>query len=94
MQTFHGAGRISAPGKVEVTLAAGGIETIEAKNIVVATGSDVARLPGIVIDEERVVSSTGAIALKSVPSTKPTVILLVKNEATMPIESIAKPQSK
>jgi dihydrolipoamide dehydrogenase len=38
-----------------------------AKNIVIATGSDVASLPGITIDEKRIVSSTGAIALESVP---------------------------
>ncbi len=62
-----GAGRIEAPGKVEVELTGGGTETFEAKNIVIATGSDVISLPGIEIDEERIVSSTGALALAQVP---------------------------
>ena len=45
----------------------GRIETIEAKAIVIATGSDVTRLPGVEIDERRVVSSTGALSLDGVP---------------------------
>ena len=40
---------------------------LETKNIVIATGSDVAKLKGIEIDEKRVVSSTGALALEKVP---------------------------
>ena len=64
-----GTGRIVAAGKVEVTKAGGGKEMFEAKSIVIATGSDVARLPGIAIDEKQVVSSTGALDLKKVPST-------------------------
>src|SRR5262249_11592632 len=67
IDTFQGAGRIAAPGKVEVKAANGKIETIEAKAIVIATGSDVARLPGIDIDERRIVSSTGALVLDKVP---------------------------
>ena len=42
-------------------------QTIEGKAIVIATGSDVARLPGIEIDEQRIVSSTGALVLDKVP---------------------------
>ena len=64
---YHGLGRIAGAGKVEVVLTAGGSETLEAKHIVIATGSDVARLPGIEIDEQRVVSSTGALTLAKVP---------------------------
>ena len=60
---FRGAGRIAAPGKVLV-----GDQAIETKNIVIATGSDVARLKGIDIDEARIVSSTGALELKTVPA--------------------------
>ena len=61
-----GEGRIAASGKVSVT--ADGKETIlETKSIVVATGSDVARLPGVEIDETVVVSSTGALALAKPP---------------------------
>ena len=67
IETFHGAGRISALGKVEVKADDGKTEVLETKNIVVATGSDVARLPGITIDEKRVVSSTGALDLPGVP---------------------------
>jgi len=67
IDTFQGAGRIAAPGKVEVKTADGKTETIEAKAIVIATGSDVARLPGIDIDERRIVSSTGALVLDKVP---------------------------
>jgi dihydrolipoamide dehydrogenase len=41
---------------------------LDTKSIVIATGSDVARLPGITIDEKRVVSSTGALVLDKVPA--------------------------
>jgi dihydrolipoyl dehydrogenase len=66
IDTFQGAGRIAAPGKVEVK-ADGKSETLEGKAIVIATGSDVARLRGIDIDEKRIVSSTGALVLDEVP---------------------------
>jgi dihydrolipoyl dehydrogenase len=64
---FTGVGRIVAPGKVEVASADGKRETLDAKAIVIATGSDVARLRGIDIDEKRIVSSTGALVLDKVP---------------------------
>ncbi len=64
---FHGLGSIEAPGKVKVTADDGSTQTIETTNIVIATGSDSANLPGIDIDEERVVTSTGALELKEVP---------------------------
>src|SRR3954465_10501958 len=60
---IHGAARITAPGKVEVKGADGNTQTLDTKAIVIATGSDVARLKGIEIDEKRVVSSTGALSL-------------------------------
>jgi len=66
IEAFLGEGRIAAPGKVEVK-AAGKTQTLETKAIVIATGSDVARLNGIDIDEKRVVSSTGALELPKVP---------------------------
>jgi dihydrolipoamide dehydrogenase len=62
-----GVGRIVAPGKVEVKAADGKTETLDTKAIVIATGSDVARLGGIAIDEKRIVSSTGALVLEKVP---------------------------
>jgi dihydrolipoamide dehydrogenase len=67
IEAFHGAGRIVAPGKVEVKGTDGKTQTLETKNIVIATGSDVARLNGIDIDEKRIVSSTGALELAKVP---------------------------
>ena len=59
---IKGFGKITGKGKVDVDG-----KTIEAKNIVIATGSEAANLPNIEIDEERVVTNTGAIALKDVP---------------------------
>lgn len=67
IDVVHGTGRITGAGKVEVALAAGGTQALEAKNIVIATGSDVARLPGVTIDERTIVSSTGALTLPKVP---------------------------
>src|ERR671917_1560284 len=62
-----GTARIAAPGQVEVTSEDGSNRILETKNIVIATGSDVTRLPGIEIDEKVIVSSTGALELESVP---------------------------
>ncbi|MGD9979174.1 MAG: dihydrolipoyl dehydrogenase [Hyphomonadaceae bacterium] len=62
-----GFGRIAAKGRVDVTGADGAKQTLETKNIVIATGSEPTPLPGIDIDEERIVSSTGALSLSQVP---------------------------
>ena len=62
IEWVKGEGVIEAAGKVKV-----GDRRLEAKHIVIATGSDVARLPGIEIDEKTVVSSTGALELDKVP---------------------------
>jgi dihydrolipoyl dehydrogenase len=67
IDTFQGTGRITAPGQIEVKAADGKTQSVEAKSIVIATGSDVARLNGIDIDEKRIVSSTGALVLDRVP---------------------------
>ena len=67
IETFHGAGRIAAPGKVEVKNADGKAQLLETKNIVIATGSGAARLNGIDFDEKRIVSSSGALELPAVP---------------------------
>jgi dihydrolipoamide dehydrogenase len=64
---IHGTARIAGPGKVEVKTADGKTQMLETKSIVIATGSDVARLKGVEIDEKRVVSSTGALSLDKVP---------------------------
>jgi dihydrolipoamide dehydrogenase len=63
---IYGAGEIIAPGKVRVT-AEGKTKDYEAKNIIIATGSDVTPLKGVDIDEKRIVSSTGALDFESVP---------------------------
>jgi len=65
--TFRGVGSIAAPGRVVVTPDEGVPTTIETRNIVIATGSVSANLPGIEIDEEKVVTSTGALLLSAVP---------------------------
>ena len=67
IESFFGTGRIVSAGKVEVKGNDGKTQTLEAKNIVIATGSDVAKLKGIDIDEKRIVSSTGALTLDKVP---------------------------
>ena len=67
IDAFFGSGRIVAPGKVEVNDEGGKAQTLEAKSIVIATGSDVVRLKGIDIDEKHIVSSTGALSLAEVP---------------------------
>ena len=66
IDVLAGTGRIVAAGQVEVA-GASGTQALAARAIVVATGSDVARLPGITIDEQRIVSSTGALTLQAVP---------------------------
>ncbi len=74
IDTFHGAGRIlesgAGTGKVAVTLEGGKSETLETKNIVIATGSDVAGIPGVEVafDEKVIVSSTGALEFEKVPA--------------------------
>jgi dihydrolipoamide dehydrogenase len=67
IDAVHGTGRIVAAGKVEVKVADGKTQVLETKNIVIATGSDVAKLRGVEIDEQRLVSSDTAIALPDVP---------------------------
>jgi dihydrolipoamide dehydrogenase len=63
----RGSARIAGAGTVEVALTAGGAQTLKTRHIIIATGSDVMPLPGVVIDERQIVSSTGALALPEVP---------------------------
>ncbi len=67
IDVISGKGKILGTGRVEVTGSDGKTQTVETKNIVIATGSDIARLKGIEIDEKRIVSSTGALSLDKVP---------------------------
>jgi dihydrolipoamide dehydrogenase len=62
-----GTARVAGAGKVEVALNGGGNSALTTRNIVIATGSDVMPLPGVTVDEQRIVSSTGALALPEVP---------------------------
>src|SRR5690606_26025009 len=64
---IKGAGRIARAGKVEVTAEDGSVSTLEAKNIGIATGSEPSALPGVTVDQQRIVDSTGALALPEVP---------------------------
>ena len=59
---LKGWGTIPEAGKVKV-----GDEVHSAKNIVIATGSEASSLPGVTVDEEKIVTSTGALTLKSIP---------------------------
>jgi dihydrolipoamide dehydrogenase len=69
IESFIGTGKIVAAGKVSVTAEDGSVQELETKNIVIATGSDVAGIPGVAVEiaEKVIVSSTGGIALEKVP---------------------------
>jgi len=62
---IRGTAKILGPGKVQVD----GKDIVETKAIIIATGSDVAGLKGVEIDEKQIVSSTGALTLEKVPET-------------------------
>jgi dihydrolipoamide dehydrogenase len=62
-----GAGRLAGPGKVEVAGADGAVTTLGARSIVIATGSEPSFLPGVEVDQKRIVDSTGALSLPEVP---------------------------
>jgi len=64
---IQGFGKITGPNQVTVAKSDGSSETVNTKNILIATGSEVTPFPGIEIDEETIVSSTGALSLKKVP---------------------------
>uniref|UniRef100_A0A669CQP4 Dihydrolipoyl dehydrogenase, mitochondrial n=1 Tax=Oreochromis niloticus TaxID=8128 RepID=A0A669CQP4_ORENI len=63
----NGFGRLTGKNQVTATTADGTEQVINTKNILIATGSEVTPFPGIQIDEETIVSSTGALSLKKVP---------------------------
>ncbi|HEY3697132.1 NAD(P)/FAD-dependent oxidoreductase, partial [Phenylobacterium sp.] len=62
-----GSGKIAGPGKVEVAGADGAASILEARNIVIATGSEPSGLAGVDVDQVRIVDSTGALSLPEVP---------------------------
>jgi dihydrolipoamide dehydrogenase len=63
-----GEGRIVKAGSVRVALSDGGERTLETRNILIATGSESAPIPGVEIDEKKIVTSTGALELSKVPA--------------------------
>ncbi|MEQ1768957.1 MAG: dihydrolipoyl dehydrogenase [Devosia sp.] len=66
--SYQGTGALAGKGRVTITPEKGGTPfSIDSKNIVIATGSVPATLPGITVDEEKIVTSTGALSLKEVP---------------------------
>lgn len=71
IDAFQGTGKVLGEGKVSVTNDKGEEQIIETKNVVIATGSDVAGIPGVevAIDETIIISSTGGLALEKVPAT-------------------------
>ncbi len=65
---FQGTGRIDAAGKVSALADDGAVkDTLSARSILIASGSEVTPLPGVTIDEKKIVSSTGALELSGVP---------------------------
>ena len=64
---IKGEGFIAGPGKVRVKAEDGSEQTLETKNIVIATGSEPSRVPGVDVDQKRIVDSTGALAIPAVP---------------------------
>jgi len=65
---FKGTGEILSAGSVKMHPMEGGdVTTLAAKNIVIATGSEPAKLPGVAVDEKTIVTSTGALDLTAVP---------------------------
>jgi dihydrolipoamide dehydrogenase len=67
VEWIKGWGRLNGPGKVTVTLADGSVRELQAKDIVIATGSEPTPLSGVTIDNQRILDSTGALALPKVP---------------------------
>ena len=64
---LKGRAQIAAPGRLAIGSGDGAAQEIEAKAIVIATGSESTPLRGLAIDEQRIVSSTGALSLPQVP---------------------------
>ena len=64
---IHGAGRIDGPGRVTVTGEDGAQRTLETRNVVIATGSEPSEVGGVQVDQQRIVDSTGALAIPEPP---------------------------
>ena len=73
VEYIKGTGAFQDEHTIAVNLVEGGETTVRGKNILIATGSEATPFPGLTIDEQKVITSTGAIALQEVPA-KMTVI--------------------
>ncbi|KAG8409603.1 dihydrolipoamide dehydrogenase precursor, variant 2 [Metarhizium acridum] len=69
VEYIKGAGSFVNENDIKVALNDGGETTVRGKNILIATGSEATPFPGLEIDEKRVITSTGAIALEKIPET-------------------------
>ena len=69
VEYIKGTASFKGEHEVNVNLTDGGEQTVVAKNILIATGSEATPFPGLKIDEKRIITSTGAIALEKVPET-------------------------
>ncbi|KAJ2911119.1 dihydrolipoamide dehydrogenase precursor [Coemansia aciculifera] len=68
VEWLKGTGTLKSANEIEVSLNDGsGVESIRAKNIIIATGSEPSPFPGFEIDEKQIITSTGALALEKVP---------------------------
>lgn len=67
VEWVKGWGRLDGPGRVEVTAADGSKSTLTAKDIIIATGSEPSPLPGVEVDNKRILDSTGALSIPEVP---------------------------
>lgn len=67
VEYVKGTGSFISENQVKVDLNEGGERILKAKNIIIATGSEATPFPGLTIDEKKVITSTGAIALEEVP---------------------------
>jgi dihydrolipoamide dehydrogenase len=67
VQVFKGYGSVVSPTKISVQAADGSITEVEAKNIIIATGSEAKSLPGYSFDEQHILSNVGVLDLKSIP---------------------------
>lgn len=67
IDVFEGVGSFKDATQINITKTDGTVETIEAKNTIIATGSKPSTLPFIEIDKKRVITSTEALKLKEVP---------------------------
>jgi dihydrolipoamide dehydrogenase len=67
VEYISGTGSFSGDHEIKVNRTDGEEQTLRAKNIIIATGSEATPFPGLKIDEKKVVTSTGAISLEEVP---------------------------